>query len=201
MKKAVIYLHGKGGSADEAEFYKPFFSGCDVIGVDYRDTTPWDATEDILSAYRWVVRQYDSVSIVANSIGAYFGMLALADVSIEHAYFISPVIDLERLILDLMGWANVTEQELMEKKIIETPSWSEPLSWEYLEYVRKHPIVWNVPTDILYGEKDTLIPFETISAFVKRSGAHLTVMKNGEHWFHTDEQIKFHDMWLKHCLK
>ena len=201
MKQAILYLHGKGGSADEAEFYKPFFAGADVIGVDYRDTTPWEAAEDILSAYRWVAKQYDSVGIVANSIGAYFGMLALGGVDIEHAYFISPVVDLERLILDLMAWSNVSENELAEKKIIVTPNWTEPLSWAYLSYVREHPIAWHTPTDILYGEKDVLIPFDAVSAFVKRTGANITIMKNGEHWFHTDEQIKFHDMWLKQCIK
>ena len=200
MKKCVLYLHGKGGSASEAEYYKPFFIGCDVVGIDYHGTTPWDTREEILSAYRWLAKQYDNISIVCNSIGAYFGMNALAATDIEHAYFISPVVDMEQLILDIMGWDGISEQELSDKKIIES-SFGEPLSWEYLEYVRKHPIVWSVPTDILYGEKDTLIPFGTISAFVKRTGAQLTVMKNGEHWFHTDEQVKFHDMWLKQCLK
>ena len=128
-------------------------------------------------------------------------MNALGGVDIEHAYFISPVVDMERLIMDLMVWANVTESELAEKKIIEMPDWGEPLSWEYLCYVREHPIVWNVPTDVLYGEKDSLIPFDAISAFVKHTGANVTIMKGGEHWFHTDEQIRFHDSWLKKCVK
>ena len=201
MKKAILYLHGKGGSAEEAEFYKPFFPNSDVIGVDYRGDNPWDAREDILHAYRWIAKQYDAVSVVANSIGAYFCMNALGDVDIEHAYFISPVVDMERLILDIMSWSNVTEQDLADKKIIVTETWGEPLSWDYLEYVRAHPIVWHTPTDILYGEKDVLIPFETITQFVKQTGANVTIMKNGEHWFHSPDQVKFHDAWLKQCLK
>ena len=32
MDKAVIYIHGKGGNAEEAIHYKPLFSNCDVIG-------------------------------------------------------------------------------------------------------------------------------------------------------------------------
>ncbi len=200
MKKAILYLHGKGGSADEAEYYKPFFPDADVIGVDYRGDNPWNAREDILSAYRWFAKKYDSISIVANSIGAYFAMNALSDVGIEHAYFISPVVDMERLILDLMHWSNISESELADRKIIQLETWGEPLSWEYLTYVREHPIIWKTPTDILYGEKDILIPFETISKFVKNTGAVVTVMKNGEHWFHTDAQVKFHDMWLTQCV-
>ena len=201
MKKAVLFLHGKGGSADEAEYYKPFFQNADVIGVDYRGDTPWYAKEDILAAYRWFAKQYDGISIVCNSIGAYFGMNALSGVDIEHAYFISPVVDMERLMLDIMSWSGVTEADLVEQKTIVVPNWDEPFSWEYLNYVREHPIVWHAPTDILYGEKDMLIPFETITNFVKNTGANVTVMKNGEHWFHTADQVKFHDAWMKQCLK
>lgn len=38
---------------------------------------------------------------------------------------------------------------------------------------------------------------ETISAFVRLTGAGLTVMKEGEHWFHTKEQMAFLDAWIK----
>ena len=31
----VIYIHGKGGSPNEAERYKKIFPDCDVIGLDY----------------------------------------------------------------------------------------------------------------------------------------------------------------------
>ena len=34
----------------------------------------------------------------------------------EKAYFISPVVDMERLIADMMIWANVTEDELKDEK-------------------------------------------------------------------------------------
>ena len=34
VDKAVIYIHGKGGNAEEAIHYKPHFSNCDVIGLD-----------------------------------------------------------------------------------------------------------------------------------------------------------------------
>lgn len=36
----------------------------------------------------------------------------------------------------------------------------------------------------------------TIRNFAEQIGATLTVMKKGEHWFHTQEQIKFLDDWL-----
>ena len=123
-------------------------------------------------------------------------MNTLADKKIEKAYFISPVVDMENLIGNMMLWANVTEDKLREQKEIQT-SFGETLSWDYLCYVREHPIIWNIPTHILYGEKDNLTSYETISRFADKIGATLTVMKNGEHWFHTEEQIAFLDEWMK----
>ena len=46
MKHIVVYVHGKGGSAEEAEHYKPLFPDSEVIGLDYRARTPWEAKEE-----------------------------------------------------------------------------------------------------------------------------------------------------------
>lgn len=66
-----------------------------------------------------------------------------------------------------------------------------------ITYVRQHPLSWNVPTHILYGERDDLTSLETMAAFAGRIGAELTVMPNGEHWFHTEEQMRFLDNWFR----
>ena len=95
----------------------------------------------------------------------------------------------------MMIRANVTENELREKGTISVPS-GEILSWEYLEWVRSHPVFWNVPTYILYGEKDHFQSLATIKGFAETTGADLTVMPGGEHWFHTDEQNEFRWNWL-----
>ena len=39
---AVIYIHGKGGNAAEADHYKNLFRDCDVIGIDYQSSLPWE---------------------------------------------------------------------------------------------------------------------------------------------------------------
>lgn len=195
MRKAVLYIHGKGVNAGEAAHYRPLFPDCDVIGLDYSAQTPWEAKEEFPELFRGLCRGYDSVSVIANSIGAFFTMSALADQRIERAFFISPVVNMEKLILDMMSWANVSEEELRARKEIET-AFGETLSWEYLCYVREHPAAWTVPTHILYGDKDNLTTLETVSAFAKQTGATLTVMKDGEHWFHTPEQMAFLDEWI-----
>ena len=192
-------MHGKGGSADEAEHYKHLFIGSDVIGFDYRSQTPWAAKEEFTEFVDSHTTEYDSVVLVANSIGAFFCLLSLSDKKIDEAFLISPIVDMEKLICDMMLWANVNESELAEKKVIET-NFGETLSWDYLCYVREHPIKWNVPTHILYGEKDNLTSFETISKFVNQMDAALTVMQNGEHWFHTDDQMEYLDNWIRHSI-
>lgn len=195
MDKVVIYIHGKGGNAEESVHYKSLFSDCDVVGLNYTAQYPWEAKKEFPQLFDLICKNYKSVQIVANSIGAYFAMNALAGQQIEKAYFISPIVNMEQLIVDMMFWTNVTEDELQDRKEIET-TFGETLSWEYLCYVRKNPIIWEIPTDILFGEKDNLTSYATISEFAKHTKSTLTVMRNGEHWFHTEEQMKFLDEWI-----
>ncbi len=198
IKKAVIYIHGKGGNADEAGHYKPLFPECDVFGFDYKAETPWEAKTEFTAYFGRIAKSYASLVLIADSIGAFFAMNADIDGKIEKAYFISPVVDMERLIADMMMRADVTEDELRGKEEIKTP-FGETLSWSYLCYVRANPIKWNVPTAILYGENDELTSFETMSSFAEKTGAAMTVMAGGEHWFHTDGQMAFLDDWIKKC--
>ncbi|MDO4816033.1 MAG: alpha/beta hydrolase [Bacillota bacterium] len=200
MRKAIIYIHGKGGSAEEADRYKPLFPEFDVIGFDYKSGTPWEAKREFSEYFGSLRESYDSVSVMANSIGAFFTMNALADEKIEKAFFISPIVNMEKLISDMMLWANVTEGELREKKEIET-GFGETLSWEYLCYVRENPLAWNVATHILYGEKDNLTALDTVRDFAEKTGASLDIMENGEHWFHTKEQMEFVDEWINNCRR
>ena len=188
MSLTLIYIHGQYGSPEEAEHYRALFPGCEVIGFDYRAQTPWEAEREFAEYFdglRCTERSAGScgstgasgqsarsIGIIANSIGAFYAMCALADRDIAAAYFISPIVDLERI-------EGVTLDE------------------EHLRYVRQHPIDWRVPTHILYGENDNLTSLATISDFVRRTGATLEVMPGGEHWFHTPEQMAFLDGWIK----
>lgn len=199
MKKAIIYIHGKGGSSFEINQYKESCLGFDMVGIDCNEYLPWIVEKQIKLVYEKVEKTYDEIYILANSIGAYFTMHTLQNNNIKKALFISPILDMEQLILNMMNWANVSEETLCEKKEIST-DFGETLSWKYLCFVRENPIVWNIPTEILYGEKDNLTSCETVDKFIKNHNAHLTVMENGEHWFHTEEQLIFLNNWLKNSL-
>lgn len=196
MKPAILYIHGRGGSPAESEHYRPLFPGCEVIGLGYRALTPWETGLEIREAVTRLRWEYESLTLIANSIGAYFSLCAGIDGMLRKAYFISPVTDMEGLILRMMAAAHLTEEVLRERGEIPVPS-GETLSWRVLCYCRAHPVRWNVPTEILCGEGDALIPFEDTAAFAKAAGAGVTVMKNGEHWFHTEEQMRFLDGWIR----
>ncbi len=126
-------------------------------------------------------------------------MLALQGCEVAKAMFISPILDMERVILDMMRRAGVSENELRVKGEIVTAS-GEVLSREYLRFVRENPIAWSVPTEILYAGNDTITSRETVNNFASGHDVKLTVMDNGEHWFHTEEQIAFLDEWLRRVL-
>ena len=199
MKRAILYIHGKGGSAGEADRFRAVCPGFDVLGVDYQGELPWEAAPQIAAAYDEARRQYEHITLLANSIGAYFAMLALGDRASDRALFVSPVLDMERLILDMMGRAGVSEQTLRERGEIPT-DFGETLSWEYLSYVREHPIAWQAPTEILYAGGDHLVSRQSVERFAAEHGAGLTVLEDGEHWFHTKAQLAFLDNWVKKLL-
>lgn len=199
MKELLIYVHGKGGSAAEAEHYRPLFARGDVIGFDYQAQNPWDAKKEFQGFFDAQRQKYARVTLLANSIGAFFSMHALSAAQIDRALLISPVVDMEKLIQSMMSWAQVSEAELQRRGEIAT-AFGETLSWDYLCYVRSHPIHWTIPTQILYGEKDNLTSLETITAFAEAVRSEISIMPEGEHWFHTEEQMAFLDAWFEKAI-
>lgn len=199
MKQIVLYIHGQGGNVEEARHYRSLFKNSDVVGLYYHSQTPWEATVEFPRLFDGICAGYDSVTVIANSIGAYYAMQALADKKIDRAFFISPIVNMQKIIETAMARAGVSENELREKETVIT-SFGQALSWQYLSFVRKHPVSWHIPTRILYGSEDNLTDFETVSAFARQTGAALTVMEGAEHWFHTEEQMKFLDDWIRSAL-
>jgi len=64
--------------------------------------------------------------------------------------------------------------------------------------VKEKPITnWNKKTYILYGNKDNMQNEETIKSFSDKFNCELTILEDGEHYFHTEEQLKYYKEWLK----
>lgn len=193
------------GCKEEAEAFAQVAcpKGYQVLSIDLpghgarqnrgEELLPWTAVPDIQAALAWAGRRWKTVSIRANSIGAYFAMLAFEEPG--RALLVSPVLDMEGLILTMMGWAGVTEEQLRRQGEIAT-SFEQTLSWKYLCWAREHPICnWTCPIRILYGSRDNLTSRRTIDEFVRQNDAGLTVMEDGEHWFHTPAQLAVLRTW------
>ena len=193
-KQTVLYLHGKGGAAAESEHYKPLFPDCNVIGLDYHAASPWKTGAEIRKAVE-ALRGGD-ITLIANSIGAFYSLYADIDRLICRTYFISPLVDMEQMILSLLRQTGATEDDLRQHGTLPAP-FGETLVWDELCFVRTHPVSWRVPTRILCGGKDTLVPFWTVRAFSQKTGAKVTVMDAAAHWFHTPAELAFLDRWIK----
>lgn len=98
MKNLVVYVHGKGGSAEEAERYKTLFPSHEVIGFDYRSQTPWEAKKEFFTFFTEQRNRCEHLTLVANSIGAFFALSSLDETLVDNTLFISPVVDMEALI-------------------------------------------------------------------------------------------------------
>lgn len=199
-RKVYLYVHGKQGYKEEAERFARTAceKGFQVLAIDLPEhgsrkngpekLLPWVVVPEIQAVYARMQPVWPHIRLYGVSIGAWFTMQALQTEKLEKALFVSPVVDMETLITNMMQGANVTEAQLQAAGKIPT-SFGETLSWPYLCWVREHPLCWKAPTQILYGDKDTLTSFAVIERFHKQSGARLTIVKDGEHWFHTEVQL------------
>lgn len=93
IKNTVVYIHGKGGSADEALYYKKFLNddyevlGFDSCGefhtpalcvgvVDYNSELPWQNDEEFQNYFDSVIQNYNQILLIANK--QYRGLLFYA---------------------------------------------------------------------------------------------------------------------------
>lgn len=157
-----------------------------------------NCVEDLTAVMKYARTLSCDISLFGCSMGAYFGMLAYRDESLGQALFLSPVVDMKRIIDNMMMWFGVTVERLRQERVIPTPV--KTLYWDYYEYVTEHPVVWDKPTALLYGKKDELCELRYVEDFAKRTGAKMTVFDEGEHFFHTEEQMAFFRQWLQNSI-
>ena len=214
-KKDTIFLfvHGKCGCKEEAKDFARIVCpmGWQVLGIDLPEHgcrkgevggfDPWHVVPELQAVLAYAREHWGQIALRANSIGAWFSMLAFQVEPLEQALFVSPILDMEQLIGRMMQWAGVTEEALEDRKIVET-SFGETLSWAYYQYTKAHPIAsWSVPTAILYGAQDNLTPRQEAEQHAERYNCDLTIADGAEHWFHTTEQLTVLSEWTqRHTL-
>ena len=208
-EKLFLYIHGKMGRKEEAARFAEIVcpKGYQVLSMDLpghgerademERFVPWEVVPELQAVYGFTRQRWEKISLYANSIGAYFSLLAYREAKFEKSLFVSPILDMDKLIRDMMGWAGVTREQLQQTGEIPT-AFGETLSWEYLTYAAENRITkWDSPTAILYAGQDHLTARKTVDDFAQRFGCAVTVMENGEHWFHTEEQLSVLDAWLQ----
>jgi alpha-beta hydrolase superfamily lysophospholipase len=142
----------------------------------------------------------NNISVLACSLGAYCTLLTYKRESLRQCLFLSPVVDMEQMINNMMEECKISENKLKEEKEIKT-SIRHTLYWDYYCYVKEHPIdEWNNTTSILYGSEDEICEFNVVAGFAKRFNCDLEIMENGKHSFHTKEQMEFFKKWLNKYL-
>ena len=207
--KLFLYVHGKHSRKEEAEYFAPIAERCGYQTLSFdlpehgeraKESYPCsvqNGVRDLNEIYSFIKDKYSSISLYACSLGAYFSLVAFQEAKFDRCLFLSPILDMERLIRNMMKWSDISEDEL--KKIGEyQTSFGETLSWDYYEYVQNNPVKrWDSPTFILYGENDNLTEKEVLDSFARNHNCDVTIMPNGEHYFHTQEQLDFLDDWLQ----
>ncbi len=152
---------------------------------------------DLKAIMRYAQSISANISLFACSMGAYFSLLAYKHESLAQSLFLSPVVNMQAIIEGMMAWTGVTEERLRVEKEIPTPG-GPILYWDYYCYVKDHPVVeWGTPTSILYGSKDDICKFDIVSSFAEEFKCNMEVLENGEHYFHTQEQLEYFRVWLK----
>lgn len=97
---------------------------------------------------------------------------------------------MRELIENMMKAFGVTEKKLKKEREIAIPI-GETLSWDYYLYVKENPItIWTPFTHILCGDKDEICNIETTKKFSKQFNCELEILKDSEHYFYKEEQLK-----------
>ena len=155
-----------------------------------------NCVKDLKQIIEYAKKNYKEINLWACSMGAYFSLISYKDEDIKQCVFLSPVVNMKNIIDKMMLWSNTTEKELEEKQEIKT-DFGQTLYWDYYKYVKENPIVnWNKETFILYGNKDNMQEQSIIKEFSERFNCKLSILENGEHFFHTEEQLNYYKKWL-----
>ena len=196
VKRVAVYIHGFSGSAEEAADYDFLKDKYDVVGLDYQNGKPWELKEPIQKEFERLTKGYDEVIIIANSIGAFYTYEYLADYKINKAFFISPVVSMFQMIVDMMTMYGIKDKELQKKQFIELDD-GRVLSFDFYQHVSNDPDHWEVPTNILYGAFDEVVYVGSMMEFLENHPfAKLTVKEGSEHHFGSEEEKEFIKDWI-----
>ena len=175
-KKVFLFVHGLHVNKEEALAFAEVAvpKGYQVLGIDLHvEHKPWEVLPLLNEVRDYLYQNWKSVSVRANSIGSWFSLLAFQSEKVDQALFVAPILDMRMLIEGL-------------------PSRED----DYFGWVIENPIThWNAPTCILRPEVDMVVSEEVGRVFIREYRCQVTIMPDGEHWFHTPKQLAFLKEW------
>lgn len=161
---------------------------------------PQNCAAELKEIMAYAQTHWQQLQLFAVSLGAYFSLLAYPDEALKQVLFLSPVVHMQHLLADMMLAAGVDSDNLKQRQIIPLDN-GQILYWDVYTYVNEHPILtWAHPTMILYAEHDLLVKKADILSFNQKFPGKLTIYAEGEHFFHTSEQLKKAADWLFETL-
>ena len=206
-ESVYIYVHGLGGCKEDAEEFSKIAErkGFQVLAFDLPghgerkkdsekiSTPPFQkAADDLEAVYDVAHSDWKNVYLYAVSLGAYLSLAAYQGFEIKKALLVSPVVNMKNLIERIMKKSDITPEILKERKNIPELN----LSWDYYKFTLDNEITdWEIQTEILYPELDDLTPRDEVEEFTKKFNCGLTVLPNGEHYIHTEEDLKILRAW------
>ena len=126
-RKVYLYVHGKNGCKEEAERFAntACAAGWQVLAIDLPEhgarkdrpeqLLPWAVVPEIQAVYARMQPVWPHIRLYGVSIGAWLAMQALRAEKPEKALFVSPVVDMETLILSMMQGATRPSGRLISK--------------------------------------------------------------------------------------
>jgi alpha-beta hydrolase superfamily lysophospholipase len=78
--------------------------------------TVQNGVRDLCVISNFVTPKWQDISLFATSLGAYFSLIAYQDLQFTKCLFLSPILDMEHLIQNMMRSCNVTETYLEKNK-------------------------------------------------------------------------------------
>ncbi|WP_350308957.1 alpha/beta hydrolase [Harryflintia acetispora] len=214
QEEVIVAVHGNFSSKTDTPIRllaeHAAAKGCQVLSFDLPghgarreegipckvQTCVWE----LCGVLRYARERWKRVGLFGCSMGAYFGLLACQGLPLERCLFLSPVVDMQKIIEGMMAQFHVTPGRLRAEGEIPTPI-GQTLYWDYYRYVSEHPVTrWDAPTAILCGSGDDMSGRGDIQAFAERFHCKLDVLEGGEHYFHTPGQLAYYEGWLKRNL-
>ncbi|MCO5381092.1 MAG: alpha/beta hydrolase [Methanosarcina barkeri] len=100
---------------------------------------PENCVSDLTAVYEYTKSLASEIHLFACSMGAYFSLLAYHNFDIKKSLFLSPIVNMERIIRNMMVGFQVSEEKLKTEHEIRLPI-GQKLEWNYYCYVKENPI-------------------------------------------------------------